>query len=220
LELKKNALHKIVIRNLFIGMLLLASWHCHAQQPQDRTAAEQYRLDQEQRKKAMLMQTMDSAVVLMEQGDYAAADKKFMHVLNNIKSVPSDLTYYFGKNSFFMNKYKQSIDWLTKYIQLKGTSGQHYQDAVSWLKKSESELLKVRTAEASKAQEILSKQYDIDCGPSGKVTCPVCKGNTVIIRRGAFGDEYRSCGFCDKHGMLTCEQYNLLIRGELQPRDQ
>jgi hypothetical protein len=37
----------------------------YGQQPQDRELAEQFRIDQDQRRKAQLMQQMDSAVVLM-----------------------------------------------------------------------------------------------------------------------------------------------------------
>lgn len=75
-------------------------------------------------KQRKLTTKLDSAIRLMEEGQYEQADAKFKAVLREIKSVPTDLTYHFGKNSFLLGKYKQSVDWLTKYIQLKGTSGQ------------------------------------------------------------------------------------------------
>src|SRR6187549_1521228 len=84
---------------------------------QDKTKAEEYALQAEQTRRAMLMRELDSGVYLMDNNDYAAAEVKFKYVLQNIKSVPSDLTYYFGKTSFHLGKYKQSIDWLNKYIQ-------------------------------------------------------------------------------------------------------
>jgi hypothetical protein len=184
----------------------------------DRAAAQQLRAEQEQAKRAALLRTMDEAVSQMNEGLYADADEKLVYVLNNIRGVPSDLTFYFGKNSFYLNKFKQSVDWLNKYIQLKGTTGQHYAEAVDLLKKAEVEVLNERAREAAKAQEVLSQNYDIDCGPTGKVMCPVCKGTTVIVKKGAFGNEYKTCNYCDKHGLLTCDQYNQLIRGELKPR--
>lgn len=184
----------------------------------DRAAAQQLRAEQEQAKRAALLRTMDEAVSQMNEGLYADADEKFVYVLNNIRGVPSDLTFYFGKNSFYLNKFKQSVDWLNKYIQLKGTTGLHYAEAVVLLKKAEVEVLNERAREAAKAQEVLSQNYNIDCGPTGKVMCPVCKGTTVIVKKGAFGNEYKTCNYCDKHGLLTCEQYNQLIRGELKPR--
>lgn len=203
---------------VFFGFILITI----SVSAQDRELAEKFRLEAEQRKRAAIMQVMDSAVSYMEAGEYALADKKLVYVLNNIRSVPSDLTFYFGKNSFYLEKYKQSVDWLNKYIQLKGPSGQYYTEAVEILKKSEAGLMKERVAQAAKAEQVLSASFDIDCGPSGKVICPVCKGTTVIIKKSYFSgnDEYKTCQFCDKHGNLTCDEYNQLIRGELKPKNQ
>lgn len=183
---------------------------------QQRT--DEYLVQKEQMKKAALMREMDSGVYLMDIGKYALADAKFQYVLDNVRSVPSDLTFYFGKNSFQMQKYKQAIDWLTKYIQLKGTNGQFSNEAVDWLKQAETEYLKEKATASVKASQVLSTNYDIDCGPAGKVTCPVCKGDHVVIRKGAFGDEYKTCVYCDDHGWLTCDEYNRLLRGQLKPR--
>lgn len=185
---------------------------------QDRSAAEEYRIQLEQRKRADLLRVMDSAVTMMDEGRYEVADQKLIYVLNNIKSIPSDLTFYFGKNSFYLNKFKQSIDWLNKYIQLKGSTGQFYAEAVSLLKQAETEIVKEQSRNTAKVKEVLSSEYEIDCGPAGKVTCPVCKGTTVLIKKGAFENQYKTCPYCDKHGFLTCAEYNLLIKGQLEPK--
>lgn len=167
-----------------------------------------------QRKVTMLI---DSAVRLSEEGHYDAADVKFKVALKNIRSVPTDLTFQFGRNSFFLGKYKQSVDWLNKYIQLKGTSGQYSEEAVEWLEKAEAELVKEREIEARQASEVLSKDFTIDCGPAGKVVCTICKGSTVVVKKGYFGDNYSTCGYCHKLGYLTCDEYNHLLKGELKP---
>jgi hypothetical protein len=179
---------------------------------------QEYLRTQEQIKKAQLMRQLDSGVFYMEAGKYDMADKKFLFVLNNIRSVPSDLTFYFGKNSFFLNKYKQCIDWLNKYIQLKGTTGQFSDESISLLKEAEAMFLKEKSRDIKKAGEVLSVNYDIDCGPSGKVACPVCKGDHVIIKKSALGDEYKTCPYCNDHGILTCDEYNRLLRGELKAK--
>jgi hypothetical protein len=200
--------------------IILFGWICvssFAALAQDERTLE-YLRQEEQRKKAELMRQLDSGVYFMDIGEYLLADKKLKYVLENIKSVPSDLTYYFGKNSFYLKRYKQSIDWLNKYIQLKGTSGQYYAEATDILNKAQEGLLSERAVEAKKAEQVLSQNYDIDCGPSGKVSCPVCKGDHVIIKKGTFGDEYRTCPYCNEHGMLTCVEYNQLLRGELQKK--
>jgi hypothetical protein len=180
----------------------------------------EYLRQEEQRKKAMVMRELDSGIYFMDHAKYELADLKFQYVLANVKSVPSDLTYYFGKNSFYLLKFKQSVDWLNKYMQLKGTSGQYYEDAVKFLQLAEQEVLKEKNQQSKKATEVLSSNYEIDCGPSGKVICPVCKGDHVVIKRGAFGDEYKTCPYCDEHGMLGCKEYNQLLRGQLQKKSE
>lgn len=194
---------------ILLGSILTKSY---AQRP----SVEDYKLQQEQLKKTTLLRELDSGVFYMDTGEYLTADAKFRHVLENIKSVPSDLTFYFGKNSFYLLKYKQSIDWLTKYIQLKGTNGQYSQEAAILLKKAETEFVKEKATESKKATEVLSANFDIDCGPSGKVTCPVCKGDHVIVKKNAFGSDYTTCPYCNERGLLSCDQYNLLLRGELK----
>jgi hypothetical protein len=185
---------------------------------QERSKTEEYIQQGEQYKRSMLMRVLDSGVQFMDEGKYALADQKFQYVLKNTKSVPSDLTFYFGKNSYYLEKYKQSIDWLNKYIQLKGTNGQFSEEAAQFLKKSENEFLKEKSQAVTKAAEVLSTDYDIDCGPDGKVVCPVCKGDHVITKKGAFGMTYQTCGYCNEHGLLTCEEYNQLLRGQLKSK--
>lgn len=200
---------------LFFGIVMCLGF-MHAAAQDERTL--EYLRQEEQRRRAETMRHLDSGVFYMENQQYLLADEKFRYVLDNVKSVPSDLTFFFGKNSFYLKKFKQSIDWLNKYIQLKGTSGQYHEEAIDFLKKSEQAFVLEKSVEAQKTQEVLSANYDIDCGPAGKVSCPVCKGDHVITRRGAFGDEYKTCPYCNEHGMLSCDEYNKLLRGQLKKK--
>lgn len=196
--------------------ILLSATTAVAQSEQEKLAAiEEARAAEKQR---LILLKMDSAITLMEVGQYEAADKKFRHVLANLKSLPSDLTYYFGENSFHLGLNRQSIDWLNKYIQLKGTTGKFSARAAEYLKKAETALLADRKVEAEKASEILSRNFDIDCGPTGKVLCPVCAGSTVVVKRTYLGESYKTCTHCHKLGYLTCEEYNKLLRGQLSPQ--
>jgi tetratricopeptide (TPR) repeat protein len=171
---------------------------------------------QADRQRALSMK-MDSAVIIMDQGNYEKADEMFLTILKSVKSVPSDITFYFGKNSYFLGKYKQSIDWLNKYIQLKGTSGQFSQETIALKQKSEVELLKEKELESKQTIQVFAQDYDIDCGPTGKVTCPVCNGTTVIIKRSYISNTYKTCSYCNLKGVLDCQDYNKLLRGELKP---
>jgi hypothetical protein len=120
---------------ILILLSIVVTAACYGQRPN----VEEYKMQQEQIRKTELLRQLDSGVYYMDIGEYATADLKFKLVLENIKSVPSDLTFHFGKNSFHLEKYKQSIDWLTKYIQLKGTNGQFSEEAAALLKRAEEE---------------------------------------------------------------------------------
>lgn len=189
-------------------------------QGQERERQE-YLQEQARLKRMMLNRELDSGVYFMNEGAYERADAKFKYVLANIKGVPSELAYHFGKNSFLLGQFTQSVDWLNKYIQLKGMNGQYSGDAVKWLRKAEAGVLAANAKAKEDTQKegpFLSSNYEIDCGPTGKVICPVCRGDHVIIKSGPFGDQYQTCPYCNEHGILTCEEYNLLIRGSLKPK--
>jgi hypothetical protein len=78
-------------------------------------------------------------------------------------------------------------------------------------------LITVKSDEAKQANEILSRNFDIDCGPTGKVVCPICDGSTVVVKKNYLGNTYKTCSYCNKLGYLTCVDYNKLLRGELKP---
>lgn len=203
---------------------LILGWSlCAAALAQDEDAQrEKLRLAQEQKEQMRQMEVrkeFDAAKALTDAGQYQEADEKYRYVLSNIRSVPSDLAFFFGKNSYHLAQYRQSIDWLNKYVQLKGTSGQYFQEATEVLKLAEAAMVETRREESKVANEILSQSYDIDCGPSGKVTCPVCNGQTVIIKANHLGTRYRACGYCNQTGILSCADYNKLVRGELKPKN-
>ena len=168
---------------------------------------------------------LDLGIKQYENGKFEEADQSFRHVLESVKVLPAEICFYFGVNSFYLEKYKQSINWLNKYIALKGTSGQYFEECRTYLEKAEENY---RLASAPKENDVYDpgEKVDytvmpkIDCGPSGKVVCPVCKGQTVIIKRSAMSLDYRSCPYCDNHGNLSCDEYNLLLQGELKPKSE
>jgi len=187
----------------------------------DELQREKLRLQRDQQEQARQRATrmqLDSARQLTDNGFYQEADELYRHLLASIRSVPSDLVFYLGKNSFYLGQNRQSVDWLTKYIQLRGTSGQYFNEATELLKKAETALLVTRKDESKKSPALLSKNYEIDCGPTGKVTCPVCKGQTVVVRANHLGTTYRACAYCSQTGTLSCADYNKLVRGELKPK--
>ncbi|MEQ8927878.1 MAG: hypothetical protein RLO81_18825 [Fulvivirga sp.] len=208
---------RLLIINVSILLSFILSPIVSISQTQEEKIREA-ELQAEQMQKVKITRLLDEGVDLMNDEQYEQANEKFKEVLATARVIPTDLTFFFGKNSFHLGKYEQSIDWLNKYIELKGTTGQHYQECVELLDQSNKAFLIVKEQERKEAKQILASNYQIDCGPSGKVVCPVCSGNGVIIQRGAFGDIYKTCPYSDEHGYLTCDEYNLLLRGELKPK--
>ncbi len=206
-------MNRIQAVSLLFFFVSLTAWGQASEQDKLRELEIQRQAD----KQRVIDRQIDSIAQLIDAEEYVAADKKILSVLKTVKSVPSDLTFYLGKTSYYLGKYKQSTDWLNKYIQLKGTGGQFSEEAIEIKKKAEVELLKEKQLETKQTAQVFSKDFDIDCGPAGKVVCPVCNGSTVIIKRGYFGDTYKTCGYCQLKGTLTCEDYNQLLKGQLKP---
>ncbi len=166
-----------------------------------------------------LSKQVDYAVDLMEKGEYQQADTEFRSVMSNMETLPSNIAFYFGRNSFHLGKYKQSINWLNKYIQLKGTKGRFYEDAVKYLQFAEEEYLALsQKARAQMESELSSGEYD--CGGLSKMICPVCHGNGVVIKKGPFDLIYQTCPYSAGESFLTCEEYNLFMQGLLPPKSK
>jgi hypothetical protein len=208
---------KVVVTNFLVLVFSFTFTFSLAQTDAEKEKIREREMQRQADRQRAIGMKLDSAVAIMNLGNYEEADLMFLDVLKSVRSVPSDLTFYFGKNSYYLGKYKQSIDWLNKYIQLKGTTGQFSQEAINIKQNSEAELLKEKEKDNRPVAEVMAQDYDIDCGPTGKVTCPVCNGTTVIIKKGYMSSTYKTCTYCSLKGVLTCEDYNKLLRGELKP---
>lgn len=164
-----------------------------------------------------LTKKMDVGVELMEQGKYEQANEQFLYVLKHMTTLPSDMAFYFGKNSFHLNKYKQSINWLNKYIQLKGTKGRYYDESVRYLQLAEDAYMDIAREKAKAMKDNLTSE-EYDCGGLAKMICPVCKGEGVVVKQGPFDKIYQTCPYSAGEAYLTCEEYNRFMRGEMEPK--
>jgi len=205
----------MALRRLLTLVLVMGIVQAVAQSQAEKDKIRELELQRQMDRTRKITQKIDSAIRLSDEGQYEKADAMFRAALKSIRSVPSDLTFHFGKNSYFLGKYRQSVDWLNKYIQLKGTQGQYSEECMQWLSKAEAELMKEHEKEAKRAAEVLTGDYYIDCGPTGKVVCPTCKGSAVIVKKNYFGEVYKECPACHKLGYLSCDDYNKLLKGKL-----
>lgn len=164
---------------------------------------------------------IDSAVHYMDLAQYSQADEYFMTALDKIDVLSADFCFYFGKNSFYLNKFSQSIDWLNKYLELKGSRGQFSKETLEILEKAEEAFRNNRGTTAS--ADVNAKFFylnTISCDENELITCPVCKGDDVITKRDRFGEMlYKTCPYSN-NGVLTCTEFNLLIQGNLKPKNK
>lgn len=164
---------------------------------------------------------IDSAVHYMDLAQYSQADEYFMTALDKIDVLSADFCFYFGKNSFYLNKFSQSIDWLNKYLELKGSRGQFSKETLEILEKAEEAFRNNRGTSGS--ADVNAKFFylnTISCDENELITCPVCKGDDVITKRDRFGEMlYKTCPY-STNGVLTCTEFNLLIQGNLKPKNK
>ena len=154
--------------------------------------------------------------LILEQ-KYFLADSILKEKILNNNRVSSELTFLFGKNSFFLEKYEQSINWLNKYLELKGESGMFSDESIKFLELSNSKNLIENSKNIENVYvELYSYNY-IDCQNNRKV-CPICKGTSVMIIETDVSKIYKTCPFSDNKGFLTCDEYNLFLRGKLKPK--
>lgn len=154
--------------------------------------------------------------LILEQ-KYFLADSILKEIILNNNRVSSELTFLFGKNSFFLEKYEQSINWLNKYLELKGESGIFSDESIKFLELSNSKNLIENSKNIENVYvELYSYNY-IDCQNNRKV-CPICKGTSVMIIETDVSKIYKTCPFSDNKGFLTCDEYNLFLRGKLKPK--
>ena len=168
-----------------------------------------------------LLRVMDQGVELMNQGKFAKADTYFLRVLGGVRVVPADLCFYFGRNSYHLQKYKQSIDWLNKYMELKGTKGRFSDQALEYLELAKADYASQPTPQSAAVTEnkAKAKPRSIDCAEHPYVRCPVCQGEGVIVEAGKLGSQvYKTCPYSDDSGRMMCEDYQRYLRGELKDR--
>ena len=148
---------------------------------------------------------------------YEDADKLLKEDILEEDKVSSEITFLFGKNSYFLKKYNQSINWLNKYLELKGLDGKYSDETIKFLELSNTKLLIETEKDIENVYvELFSYNY-VNCQNNRKL-CPICDGSSVMIIENEIQKIYKTCPFSDNKGFLTCDEYNLFLRGELKPK--
>jgi len=145
----------------------------------------------------------------VKEGKYQAANQTFLELLSPKKLMPDDLSYYFGKSLYHSGGYNRiSIDFLNKYLELKGDSSEYYQETIAMLKAMGQKFEEpIDTSDTrTTVQKELSK-----CKKNSSVVCPICSGSNVLSSNGAFGTSFRECNYCDDRGLMPCENYHKYV---------
>jgi len=167
-----------------------------------------------------LLLEIEEGVKLMDAGEYIEADRKFKKALRNLEVLPAEIGFYFGKNSYFLDQYKQSINWLNKYIELKGTKGRYFEECVEYLNRAEMAYKMISEENSTQVISELTKSNEFDCKGHSHFKCPICLGEGVLLKPGKMNEVlYQTCSYCTGSGFITCEQYKLYLRGELKPNN-
>lgn len=167
--------------------------------------------------KSDLNRRVDVGMEMMLAGSYDSADYEFTIVLKKLTPLPSKMAYFYGRNSYHLGKYKRAINWLNKYIQLTGARGIFYEETVAYLGMAEEAYIEERKANALSVSEEFAVA-EFDCGGLDKMLCPVCSGSGVVMSTGKFDTVYKTCPYSQGEGFLSCEDYNLFMKGLLEPK--
>ena len=166
----------------------------------------------------LFSQNEDSISNLILKKKYNIADSLLKKSILEQESVSSEITFLFGKNSYFLKKYDQSINWLNKYLELKGQDGFFSDESIKFLELSNAKnLTEIDKNIENVYVELYSYNY-INC-PSNRKICPICDGSSVMIIETEISKIYKTCPFSDNKGFLTCDEYNLFLRGKLKPKN-
>jgi len=167
-----------------------------------------------------LLIEIEEGVDLMEAGNYIEADRKFKRALRNLEVLPAEISFYFGKNSYFLDQHKQAINWLNKYIELKGTKGRFFEESVEYLNRAEMAYKLETEQNSNNVISELTKSNDFDCKGHTHFKCPICLGEGVLLKPGKMNNVvYQTCPYCIGGGYITCDEYKMYLRGELKPNN-
>lgn len=167
--------------------------------------------------KSDLNRRVDVGMEMMMAGSYDSADYQFTIVLKKLKPLPSKMAYFYGRNSYHLGHHKRAINWLNKYIQLTGARGIYYEETVAYLGLAETAYIEERKANAQSVSEQFAAE-EFDCGGLDKMLCPVCAGSGVVMLAGKFDTIYKTCPYSLGEGFLSCDDYNLFMKGKLEPK--
>lgn len=165
----------------------------------------------------LVSQYLEQAKNLMYEGKYQDANVVFRKMLALNTTLPEDMSYLFAETLFHLKQYRNSQNFLTKYLTLTGRTGSYYDAALEL-----QELLDVAVREVINClfcngvgfrlvacttcnEEGSIKKTCPNCQGLGRTKCTKCYGEGVLVSLNRLGTrQYATCDNCDGKGIHTC----------------
>ena len=151
-------------------------------------------------------------------GDYHAANAAFRNALATNRVLPTNLSYYFAETLYYIRQFQNSRNFVEKYINLAGYSGDFYEEAIHLRELINNEFQKIIDCQRCNSfgyRLIFCERCETtgvemtecpDCKGTGNTLCPKCTGKGVLITLDTFSqNHYETCDKCQGEGVIVCE---------------
>ncbi len=165
----------------------------------------------------LTQQYLEEAIALNAESKYEEANVKFRKILALNEVIPSEMCYHFAETLFAIGQFQNSQNFITKYFDLTGKSGENYKEVKKLEGMVNEQLTAIRECHRCSTTgyryfpcTTCNQRGEIEetcyyCLGHGIATCPKCQGSGVLISDNALGgNEYQTCDRCDGEGTETC----------------
>ncbi|MTI30604.1 hypothetical protein E1171_07245 [Cytophagales bacterium RKSG123] len=165
-----------------------------------------------------VMELFKEAKQQMGEGNYESANITFRKMLATRSVLPTEMSYYFAQTLFQIGQFRNSQNFLNKYLDLNGKGAEFYNESIALQDKLDRKLnkafycslcdlngYKITPCETCKMTGKIQKTCPY-CRGQSLARCTLCNGKTVTVKKNVFGEfEYRTCQQCKGKGYSTCE---------------
>jgi hypothetical protein len=172
-----------------------------------------FSLSQERPIKVEIQDAFQRGITLVDSAQYDSANVQFLSMLKSQEVLPDEFCFYFGKSLCMTGYINQSIALLNKYTSLVGADNNHSIELVSLYSK-----LYHKEPDHSPSLTLTPKNLDtlsVTSPCSDDHICPICQGSKVRIEKTSMGNMYKTCNYCNEHGIMSCTDYRLYREGKL-----
>lgn len=162
---------------------------------------------------------MQGALAAIERKDYQTANELFRSLIESGLPLPEEMPYYFAETLFELGQFNNSKNFLDKYLEITGQTGQNLQGAKELKQKLTKPLAEISACGLCDSK---GYRYEVCATCMGQKkqeqTCDYCKGKTIVgcskcaatgmIKKiNVFNQvEIFECERCNAKGRLTCPE--------------